>query len=346
MIVFVFGTRPEAIKLFPVCVELTQRGAEFKVLFTGQHATLAEGTGFLERFGSQTTCLNLPSANDPDAYVASAVPVLIATLRAMDAPEWVVVQGDTASALAGARAASQLDLPLAHVEAGLRTFDRDDPWPEEGYRVEIDRLAQLHFAPTPGALLHLALEGHDALLIGNTSVDALRCLNFALGDTQSPVDRVLVTLHRRESFTGQPAPAEAILRGLVLSAERHLGIEYVWPQHPNPLVQRLHCHAPNLRIIPPLPYATFIRLLRGSRAVLTDSGGLIEEAATLGVPCVIAREKTERPESVKIGVATLAGRSENGIVQGLEWALAAQIAPSDCYGDGHASRRIADALLA
>jgi UDP-N-acetylglucosamine 2-epimerase (non-hydrolysing) len=255
-----------------------------------------------------------------------------------------MVQGDTASAYAGAMAARPFHIPIVHVEAGIRSGDLDDPYPEESFRVEIDTLASQNrgwkFAPTDHAKCNL-LDWWHTETTGNSGIDALYSHTQP---TKEVVDRVVITLHRRESFG---APLERIVDGLERAAIQHPRIEFVWPTHPNPAVQAVIPRALHISIWPPQYDWAFGLLLSRSRAVITDSGGVQEESAALGIPCIVAREKTDRPESVELGLAKVVGRTEQGILDGLDWALgfSTRPDPSHCFGDGHAAPRIVDHLL-
>jgi len=304
--------------------------------------------------------LGLPSDNDPLKYAATCNGALRAQW-ARTRPDLVMVQGDTASAYAGAQAAAALEIPIAHVEAGVRTGDYQDPWPEEAFRDEIDQIATLLFAPTAHTMRNLMntdgpatgkLEDApkwararwtDAWEVGNSGIDALYAHTQPTTEVQ---DRVLVTLHRRESFGG---PLRHLVAGITKGAQRTPDLEFVWPTHPNPHVQEALPKTgwQNLVFMAPLGSALFADLLSTSRAVITDSGGVQEEAAALGIPCIVAREKTDRPESVEAGLAKVVGRTEQGILDGLDWALGftTRPDPSHCFGDGHAAPRIVDHLL-
>ena len=349
----VYGTRPEAIKLLKVAEALRAAGNPPTIVCTGQHTDLLRGTPAEDGMRPDVP-LGLPGSNDPFVY-ASVVEGALRAKWAKNRPELVVVQGDTASAYAGALAASHLEIPVAHVEAGIRSGDVQDPWPEETFRVEIDKLASRYFYATfrnwsnvAGEIYHedRPLAERESVT-GNPGIDALYAHTQPLTHPQKVQDRVLVTLHRRESFG---APLAAIVAGLGHAASRHQSLEFTWPVHPNPRVQEIAGGIPSVRnlvLFPPLPTVPFARMLAASRCVITDSGGVQEEAAALGVPCLVAREKTDRPESVEIGLAKVVGRTPEGILQGLDWALGfhARCTPSDCFGDGHASPRIVEHLL-
>lgn len=352
----VYGTRPEAVKIAPVVSELRRCGVEPTIIATGQHTSLLKGTP-AETVLAPNISLDLPSANDPLIYGRDCGRALAKVFR-LNRPDVIVVQGDTASAYAGACVGKWLEIPVAHVEAGIRTGDPWDPWPEENFRVAIDGIARTLFAPTKHAGYAVVREqtGGAAFIAnprpfrcaitGNTGIDALYSHTKPVEHPHRVQDRVLVTLHRRESF-GEPL--KAIVAGICAGAKKYSKLEFSWPTHPNPHVQAAVTDDAyrNLIISDPLPTVGFARMLASSRAVITDSGGVQEEAAALGIPCIVARDKTDRPESVDIGLAKVVGRTEAGILQGLDWALGfqARCTPSDCFGDGHAAGRIVQHLL-
>ena len=343
---FVCGTRPELIKLRPILKEFQKRSLPFTVTFTGQHDTLAAQTGFLDEFA--VTALHLPSANDPLAYADACLTALL-TSQDPKGIRGVIVQGDTASALAGGRYARRTRLRTAHVEAGLRSHSLEDPWPEERFRTELDRNATWLFAPTPLAYKNLqSMRSYRKLahvwLVGNTVVDALLQSGIRPATPDERMDRVLVTLHRRESF-GEPLVH--IIGGLVRAAIMHPRTIFEWPVHPNPEVAKALAGThllENIRCTGPMEYKAFLGTLATSRAVLTDSGGVVEEAATLGVPCAIARDRTERQDAIHAGLALLAGRTSDSVATAIDWALHTTVSPSNTFGDGHAASRIADVL--
>lgn len=340
MILIIIGTRPEAIKVRSIVLELKRRKVAFTVVATGQHQDLLEGTGI-----KPDVFLKVASENDPLAYVESCVTTLtshVEMLIHVERAKWVAVQGDTASALAGARWAVAAGIPVCHVEAGLRSHCLEDPWPEEQFRIEIDQLSELCCCPTEGNLRNIPRDDFYRVnrVTGNTITDALRLSGVA----RTPGSHVLVTLHRRESF-GQPL--RDIISGLSTFATTHPLTPILWPTHPNPQVQEILRETAlptNVLTRGPLPYQSFLALLSSAKAVLTDSGGVLEEATTLGIPVAIARQHTERPESTQIGSATLCGTSPENVLSGLEWAFTAAIEPSSIYGDGFASSRICDLL--
>ena len=273
----------------------------------------------------------------------------------------VLVHGDTTTALATTLAAFYLGVPVGHVEAGLRSGRMDAPFPEEMNRVVIDRLARHLFAPTPRAAENLAREGAASarvLVTGNTAIDALLEVRARVGALDLPVRRlvhdaprlVLVTAHRRESFG---APLAAVFAAVERLARTHPDLPFVYPVHPNPEVEgpaRAALTAPNVHLVPPVGYAELVWLLDRAELVLTDSGGIQEEGATLGRPLLVLREVTERPELIEAGAGLLVGTDRDRIVaEGARLlddpdARARFGVPRSLFGDGHAAERIASDL--
>lgn len=329
--------------MLPVIRELKRRKVHFDVVATGQHTDLMAGTGLKPDY-----FLGLPSQNTPDEYVAECAKMLRG-FHGKPHIHTVLVQGDTASALAGARWAVEAGLAVGHIEAGLRSGNLQDPWPEEGYRVEIDRLATHRFCPTTANLNNLMAEpdwahhtehGRFSHVTGNTIIDQLRYM----GVKRTRGQHVLVTLHRRESFG---APLREILRALAGAANAHPTVPFCFPVHPNPEVRQAVREAqlpPNVILGGPLAYKEFLEFLSGARAVVTDSGGVVEEACWLGVPTVIARDTTERGEAVGV-TARLAGRVASQIWDSVDWALGARVEPSTAFGNGTAGVQIVAALI-
>lgn len=267
------------------------------------------------------------------------------------APDRILVQGDTTTAFAAAQAASHRRIPVAHVEAGLRTYAAH-PWPEEANRRAIALLADLHFAPTPGAAANLAGErvAGPIHVIGNTGIDALHMILRRLDSEPAPAAAsrklVLVTGHRRENFG---APFEAICAALREIAGR-VDVDILYPVHPNPRVrgpvEAAIGQVANIRLIAPLDLLAFVQAMRRAALILTDSGGVQEEAATIGKPVLVLRETTERPEGVAAGLARLVGTEATTIVAEAAALLddPPPLRPSQLYGDGRAAARIVDAL--
>lgn len=353
----VAGTRPEVVKLAPVLARLRREPrVRASLCVTAQHRRLLDDT--LRVFG-------LKPAADLDLMRPRQTPaqVLRRTLRGMARvlsrrrPDLVLVQGDTTTALGAALAAFRLGIPVAHVEAGLRTGDLACPFPEEANRVLIDRGSVLLFAPTPGARRNLLREGAPARSVtvtGNTVVDALRWAAARPGPFHAPALRRLgpgplavVTLHRRESWG---RPMAGIFRAILDAARLLPDLLWIYPVHPNPAVRgpaRRILRHPRIRLVPPLDYMDFVHLMARARLIVTDSGGIQEEAPSLGVPVVVARKKTERPETLGRG-STLAGVSRPALTRAiLRCARRPAAAPraGNPFGDGNASERIARALL-
>jgi len=368
-VMIVFGTRPECIKLAPVVAALKARPDAFEtvVCSTGQHQELVhQSIKVLDLAVDIDLAVMQPSQTlaDLTSRMIAALARTIADAR----PDWVVVQGDTTTALAAALAAYYARVRVAHVEAGLRSGDRFNPFPEEVNRRTIGNIADLHFAPTARAAEALGREGVPASAIhltGNTIVDALLGLKArldapgggALVDekiralTASADDLILVTCHRRESFGKDLADICGAIRRI---ADARPGCRVVFPVHLNPNVRaqvmpRLG-GLPNVHLLEPVGYGEFVYLMSRSALVLTDSGGIQEEAPSLGVPVLVLRNKTERPENIDTGFAELAGTDEDSIVARVLGALGRKgSTPSlrdrpNPYGDGKAALRIADIL--
>ncbi len=350
----VAGTRPEAIKMAPVIRRLRADTSRFDVTFcvTAQHRDMLDQVVAL--FGlTPDVDLDLmrpdQSLNELSSRVFAAMDACLRENR----PDWVLVQGDTTTALCTALAAFHRHLRVGHVEAGLRTGDFEAPFPEELNRRVVDLLATALFAPTQRAVQELEREGarESAIhLTGNTVVDALEAIVAREGAVESE-DLVLVTVHRRESFG---APLEEVVEAIAALARLFPAVRFVHVEHPNPNVRnvvRRNAGIANVQIIPPTDYRSLVRLLRRCRLVLTDSGGIQEEAPTFGKPVLVMRQKTERPEGVEAGIARLVGTDKEVIVREVSRLLddpAAYGAMSVCanpYGDGQASERIVHILL-
>jgi UDP-N-acetylglucosamine 2-epimerase (non-hydrolysing) len=358
---FIGGTRPEAVKLAPLVLDLRAQSRATMLVATGQHPDMFAET--LMGFGLQADLDLGMTAATPDALVGALVPALADVIRRAG-PAWVVVQGDTSSTVAGALAARYAGARLAHVEAGLRT-GTDDPHPEEMHRKLVAQMAQLHLAPTPAAAAALAAEGvRDGVHVtGNSGIDALLLMaarleaDAALADAavapfgHVPTARpwILATIHRRENRGRRLAAILAALGELADEAEILL------PVHPSPAVagpvRAMLGGRAGVYLLPPLPFASFVALMLRARLVLTDSGGVQEEAPALGLPCLVLRDGTERPEGLASGNARLVGTQRPAIVAAARAVLAdaalhARMAvPALPYGDGRAAARINDVLL-
>lgn len=360
-VLLVAGTRPEAIKLAPVVLELRAQGGEFEAVFcsTGQHREMLGQV--LSVFGLKPD-LDLSvmrprqTLTDLTTSALSALDEAMASVR----PDLVIVQGDTTSAMTGALAAYYQRVPVAHVEAGLRTDDIYQPFPEEVNRRFIGTLAALHFAPTPYAAGRLRQEGvpeRKILVTGNTVIDALLRVrdNGRTGAVPAaPPDgrrRLLLTMHRRENHG---APLRNVCLAVLELVKQDPDVEVVFPVHPSPLVRetvdRLLGDEPRIRLIEPLGYQEFIRLLDSCYLVLSDSGGIQEEAPAIGKPVLVLRNKTERPESISAGTSQLVGTNPMRVLQVTERLLydedayRAMAHAENPYGDGRAAQRVAAAL--
>lgn len=363
-ILIVIGTRPEAIKLAPVVRALRRFPRRFKpiILLTSQHKEmLRQALRSFSLAGDKD--LKIMRSNQDLYRLTTEIILKVRTYIIHAAPDMVMVQGDTATAFASALAAFYAKIPVAHVEAGLRSFDPADPFPEEMNRVLIDRIAEMLFAPTAQAKKNLLREGiapPKIVVTGNTVIDALKFFSrkrvdiakSPLRDVDFSKKIVLVTAHRRESFG---KPLENICHALtVLSRELDGKSVFVYPVHPNPHVRktvfRLLRNRPNITLLEPLDYDHFVYLMRASHLIMTDSGGIQEEACFLGKPLVVLREKTERPEGVKKGNAYLVGTDPRTVVPAVlslffdRNAYEKRAQGRTTYGDGQASARIVRAL--
>jgi|TARA_R100000501_G_scaffold14680_1_gene26556 UDP-N-acetylglucosamine 2-epimerase (non-hydrolysing) len=345
----VVGTRPEAIKLAPVLFALRHAGATVVMATTGQHPDLLPPT--LAAFDILDVEFPLTPPRADSFRPLDTVSQLQRAIRESSAAS-VIVQGDTASALAGSIAASIEGVPLHHVEAGLRSHDWLNPYPEEFHRVLISRLATMHFAPTHTAKSALIREGRAQQyvhMVGNTVVDALRLIlsdpGAGLPDGIDPARRlVILTAHRGES-------AGAPMRNILGAAERIAArndVQLIYPVHPRTSAKELASlsHAGPVELVEPLAYRDFIPLLRAADLVITDSGGIQEEAAVLGTPLLCVRKTTERPEALQGRCSRLVGTEKNAIVAAAEELLdqGPDRVGSLAFGDGHAAARIADVL--
>jgi len=347
------GTRPEVIKMAPVLRALEQAGGFEPILIsTGQHRELLE-TAFAPFGLVPRHRLDVMQPNQTTNQVIARVVERISKLLEEITPDAILVQGDTTSVLASALAAYSMRIPVGHVEAGLRTYDHDNPFPEEANRQLVDRISEWCFAPTESARSNLLSERIDPRRVhvtGNTVVDALLWA-VERSDTRCEPDTLLITLHRRESF-GQPL--REILLALCDFLDATPGARALWPLHPNPNVARalevVAAHRERIEIVPPMDYLRFAGALASCRLVLTDSGGLQEEGPSLGKTVLVAREHTERPEALEGGRNRIVGRERAGVRKALleAWHEPAYTGPCPApnpYGDGRASERIA-ALLA
>lgn len=361
----VFGTRPEAIKLAPLCGACDRAGIDNKVIVTGQHRELLDRA--LADFGlTPHHDLAVMRPNQDLFHTTSAVLLGLRDLYREYRPDYVVVQGDTTTCFAGALAAFYERIPVAHVEAGLRTGERYSPYPEEMNRRMAAVLADLHFAPTTRARDNLLREGTnpaDVLVTGNTGIDALlwilqhRQPDFSTVLPPAAMQALqgrflLLTTHRRESFGGPMLDALGAVRDV---CEATPDLHVIFPVHPNPNVRaqvaQVLADVPRVHLVDPLDYVSFSHLMARAHVIVTDSGGIQEEAPSVSRPVVVLRDSTERPEGVEAGVAVLAGTDRTRVRELLmpllhdEARYRAMTGKPNPYGDGHASDRIVRTML-
>ncbi len=358
----VFGTRPETIKLAPVVLELQKRGMGTCVIVTAQHREMLDQK--LAVFGiTPDHDLDIMRADQDLFHITSAVLEQIKPVLAAEKPDVMLVQGDTTTTFAASLAAFYLKIPVGHVEAGLRTWDMMNPWPEELNRQLTTRITTHHFPPTEWARKNLLSEGireETVHVTGNTVIDALTMIvdpdHRFTTPPLSTIDYthrkvVLLTSHRRENFG---APMEGVFGACRDIVRGHPDVELVYPVHPNPNVQgaarKILGGLDRVHLIEPLDYQVFIQLMNKSYIILTDSGGVQEEAPSLGKPVLVLRRTTERPEAIDGGTAKLVGTDPELLVQeatrlltdrGAYDAMANRKNP---YGDGKAAARIVDVI--
>jgi UDP-N-acetylglucosamine 2-epimerase len=363
-LIVVLGTRPEAIKLAPVIFAARRRKHQVTVVFSGQHRNMVGP--LLDFFGiTPDLTLDVMSPNQSLTGLSAKVLASLDEQAAKVRGNILLVQGDTTTAFTAAYWAFCHNIPVAHVEAGLRTHDLSAPFPEEANRQLIGRLASLHFPPTAGARDNLLREGVSCSRIhtvGNTAIDALE---YSLAKIQSQRSTgpegldpelfrwiggrrlVLITAHRRESFGVE---FENICRGIRLLLDSDESLCAIYPVHPNPnvknTVESLIGNHPRIRLVAPLPYAAFVTLMREASLLLTDSGGVQEEGPTLRKPILVMREVTERPEGIRRGFAKLVGTDPAKILRESKVALkqGCRGRGKNPYGDGKAGEKIVKAL--
>ncbi|AOZ00581.1 UDP-N-acetylglucosamine 2-epimerase [Cupriavidus sp. USMAHM13] len=357
-IICVVGTRPEAIKMAPLINSLKNEDwVECKVLATAQHREMLD-----QVLGLFDICpdidLNIMRPNQSLVELTSRLLVEVDRVLSQEAPDAVIAQGDTTTVMTVALACFYRGIPFGHVEAGLRTWDMRNPFPEEMNRVIAGRIATWHFAPTESSRGNLLKEGvpeREIVLTGNTVIDALldvvtRCDHLVPNIPQGR-RLILVTSHRRENF-GEPF--EEICRAIRTLVENNSDVEVLYPVHPNPNVKetahRMLSGLDRVTLTDPLDYLPFVAAMRGAYLILSDSGGVQEEAPALGKPVLVLRRETERPEAVDAGVVKLVGPDHARIVEEAQrllddasayQAMARGVSP---YGDGKASQRIVKVL--
>lgn len=355
-VLVVLGTRPELIKLVPV-IKALQADSDLRVVIcnTAQHKDLLEP--FLKLFElSPDFDLDVMTDNQSLEQVTSSVLTRFSQVLESTKPDRIIVQGDTTTAFACGLGAFYKGIPLGHVEAGLRTHDLQQPFPEELNRQLISRFAKYHFTPTKVGTDNLILEGipnDDIYETGNTIIDAIMLIDEKVNldkvklpflQKENVSNTVLLTCHRRENFGD---PIKNIFEAVNLLADQHPHLTFVFPAHPNPNVQlaiKMHlAEKPNIVIIEPLGYIELLALLKCCRFVLSDSGGIQEEALAFNKKVLVLREKTERPEGVDVGTSTLVGSDKSKIVDEANAILSSNLpgkVVNNPYGDGKASERI------
>ena len=362
----VIGTRPEAIKLAPLLLELERHRAHFetRICITGQHREMLDQ--MLRVFGLRPDDdLGVMKVGQGLAEMTAACLTGLDRVLRQERPDLVLVQGDTTTTFAAALAAYYCHIPIGHIEAGLRTGKKQDPFPEEINRRLATHLTDFHFAPTELARNNLLLEGvspQNISVTGNTVIDALLLTQARLAKEPSlatdPLGAtdglriILVTAHRRESFG---APFRRICEAVRALAERRRDVLVVYPVHPNPNVQapvrEILDGVPNVRLLPPLDYFSFVACMQRAYILLTDSGGIQEEGPSLGKPVLVMREVSERPEAIAAGTACLTGTNPELIVAAVSSLLDDQACYKQMtsrpnpYGDGHAAERIVHFLI-
>jgi UDP-N-acetylglucosamine 2-epimerase (non-hydrolysing) len=365
---FIFGTRPEAIKLCPLILKMNEwPDFEPHVCVTGQHREMLDQV--LQVFDIHPHAdLNLMTPDQTLASLTSKAISMIDAYLEEKKPDFVIVQGDTTTVFCASLAAFYHRIPVGHVEAGLRTRNKYSPFPEEINRALTTRIAEFHFSPTERSKENLLLEGineRDVFVTGNTVVDALlitvekvrrnppsiSTLPGELMEPDTKIPIVLVTGHRRENFG---IGFENICKAISCLAEKFSDVKFIYPVHLNPNVQepvyRLLRNRKNVHLIEPLSYLPFVSLMDRSKLILTDSGGVQEEAPSLGKPVLVMRDTTERPEAIDAGTAKLVGTDKNKIIKEVSKLMTDSAEyekmsrAHNPYGDGKACNRIIDVL--
>lgn len=358
-VISIFGTRPEAIKMCPIVKELERRkNIESIVCLTGQHEDMLQQVMNIFNISAKYN-LHIMEKNQTLSMITIKILSRLENIFDAEKPDMILVHGDTSSSFAGALAAFYRNILIGHVEAGLRTYNMNSPYPEEFNRQVVDLISDLYFAPTEGAKKNLLQEGKNAdkiYVTGNTVIDALKTtVNDAF---QHDILKwcgknklILLTTHRRENI-GEAM--ENIFMAVNNITKKHQNVKVVYPVHKNPqireLAQKMFCGNINVMLIEPLDVCTFHNIMNKSYLVLTDSGGIQEEAPSLGKPVLVMRDTTERPEGVAAGTLKLIGTNENDIVREVENLLVNKTEyekmskANNPYGDGHASEKIANVI--
>lgn len=340
MILIAYGTRPEIIKLFPVVRELQRRGIQYQTLFTGQQTDLYSDVKDLLPTPDHTFAQHFSGEKKHNTLTNSFIKICSAAeeLFSRQHYETVVVQGDTTTAWALALVGFYNKIRVAHVEAGLRTFDLDNPFPEEANRALIGQIAAINFAPTQGAKENLERAGaKNVHLVGNTVVDAVNIIKKELGLSSLPTsNNVLVTLHRRENHEIMDVLFDELNR----VATEYPDLNLILPIHPNPNVRKYRdrLKAANIQVIDPVGYLEMLRMIAASAFIITDSGGLQEESSCFNKKVIIVRETTERPEILEVGLGRLVGKE---IHAHIGWAMKPPVTlATSPFGDGYSAEKI------
>ena len=348
-LLFVLGTRPEGIKMCPLILEANSRRNEFStvVINTGQHKELVDSVFNIFKVKPNYNLASMIQ-NQTLCYSLSNILSALGQIIKEESPDYVIVQGDTTSTFAGALAGYYNKIPVVHLEAGMRSGDLYSPFPEEGNRKMVSQITDIHFCATDSNKENLLKEGikENLFVVGNTGLDAI---NLVLSTTQSELPfnkaqkKVLLTLHRREAFSSMSPVMEAINY-----LSEYGGVQITFPMHPNPNLRKVVGEKlknnDNIKCIEPLDYTEFVKEMASADVILTDSGGVQEEAPFLGKPVVVIREKTERTETLGKG-SHLVGYSKTKIVaKTLELLETGYNTPDYSYGDGKSSKRICDIL--
>lgn len=347
-IICVIGTRPEAIKMAPI-INILKKDFDVLTVSTGQHKELLDQTLSVFNLKSDID-LKIMTPGQSILDVLSKSIHELSSIFIKEHPTIVIGQGDTTTALAAAQASYFNKIPFAHVEAGLRTNNFENPWPEEMNRVLISKLSTLHFCPTESAKQNLIKEGYtqNLFVTGNTVIDSL--FSVLKNDTTLSQKIILCTVHRRENF-GEPL--NNILEAILEIVNRNLDISFIFPVHPNPNVKNIVFNKlkhPRIHLCEPMSYLEFCKSMKKSYFILTDSGGVQEEAPAISKPVLVLRDFTERPESVEMGVSKLIGTDKDKIIFEVEKLLTSEkeynsmakgISP---YGDGKSAERILEII--
>lgn len=368
-VLIVFGTRPEAIKMAPLVHEMRNRSEiELKVCVTGQHREILDKVLTLFNIEPDYDLNIMKQSQTLESITVDCLPKLSEVMREFK-PDYVLVHGDTATTFIASLSAFYLKIPVGHVEAGLRTYNIDSPWPEEGNRRLTGVLSRLHFSPTIDTKQNLLQEhvpSSNIIVTGNTVIDALFLVRGLLEKhniqlemqqafpfLQNDKKMVLITAHRRENH-GEPI--KAISKAIKALALKYPSVLFVFPLHPNPIV-RVPLQADlsainNIHLIEPQDYVPFVYLMNRATFILSDSGGIQEEAPALGKPVLVLRDTTERPEAVGAGTVKLVGSNTEAIIEHSsslleDAAFYAQMSQAkNPYGDGTAAKKITDFLIA